>query len=216
MVIIDISLLVPRIDGNYRTIARSSALRDMLIHQEQSLEEIFSDVKRELKRSTVDKKHPFRYCVLSTQGEHVRSRYVVLRDVVGDFELMIYTDSRSQKTHDISLNNEAQVLVYHPKKQAQVILTGYSKLLMRDELTAQEWKKVKGKAQRAYNTKLAPGTPIESLDEGHQWKEVIDDEYFAVITIRVSKLEVLQLNQSEHIRALFKRKNDWKGQWLVP
>jgi len=188
----------------------------MLIHKEQSLIEVFNSVKQELKLSTVDKKHPFRYTVLSTQGTHVRSRYVVLREIADNFQFIIYTDSRSRKVNELAKHNEAQLLFYHPKKQVQVVLTGYASILQHEEFSQQAWGKVQGPARKAYNTQKSPGEPIDKPTEGHLWREAMDDRYFAVITIDPKEIEVLQLNKSEHLRASFQYKNDWAGEWLVP
>lgn len=188
----------------------------MLIHMDHSLMEVFEAVKQELKRATFDKKHPFRYTVLSTQSDHVRSRYVVLREIAHPFQFIIYTDNRSRKVKDLAKHNEAQLLFYHPKKQVQVILTGYTSLLQHEKFSNEAWSKVQGNAQRAYNTLKAPGTPINDPKDGHLWREAMDDEHFAVITIDPHQIEVLQLNRLEHIRASFQKSDDWKGQWLVP
>jgi pyridoxamine 5'-phosphate oxidase len=188
----------------------------MLIEKHHPLPEIFDYIETELKRATIDRKHPFRYCVLSTYGRAINSRYVVLRKVNKDLELMIYTDSRSKKVSDISINDQVQLLFYHPKRQVQVIVTGKAHLCINDELTSVEWQHVKGNAQRAYNTIEAPGTPISSPQAGHDFKEHMDEAYFTVIKIKAEQLEALQLNQSEHLRLKFNINDDWGGQWLVP
>ena len=188
----------------------------MLIDQDQSLPEVLHQVQQELKRATADRKHPFRYLVMSTYGEHIRSRYVVLRAMEEDFKLFIYTDNRSRKIEDLKMQDNLQLLFYHPKKQVQVILTGKSTIHEQDSTTAQHWESVKGNARRAYNTVEAPGTVIASPTEGNHWKEEMNDENFAVIVIEPNALEVLQLNKSEHLRASFQLQDDWTGKWLVP
>jgi len=188
----------------------------MLIEKNHRLPEVFNNLKAELKRAAVDRKHPFRYCVLSTHGHEVNSRYVVLRKMTNDLEFLIYTDSRSQKIQDISINSEVQLLFYHPKKQTQLILSGKASLLSDDTLSKAEWCNVKGNAQRAYNTIEAPGTPIQAPHLGHRYKEQMNEQYFTVIKISAEKLEALQLNQSEHLRVKFEIGKNWEGQWLVP
>lgn len=187
-----------------------------LITLENSLAEVYEELIQEIKRATVDKKHPFRYVVLSTSGVHVRSRYVVLRALTEEQEMVIYTDNRSQKIEDIHENDRVQLLFYHAGKQVQLIVSGQVNIHANDEMAQSHWEKVKGNAQRAYNTEAAPGKEIQHPEQGHRWKEQMDDEHFAVLTIQPIEMEILQLNRSEHLRATFKSENDWQGNWLVP
>ncbi len=188
----------------------------MLINTHQELSDVFKEVKSEIRRATVDKKHPFRFVVLSTCGNYVRSRYVVLRAVDQDFRLAIYTDSRSEKIEDLITDPMAQLLFYHPKKQVQVLLTTEVEIHDKDELAKTHWKKVNGSAQKAYNSIDPPGTVVDNPTEGHRWKEQMDNEHFSVLILKPKELEVLQLNRSEHLRASFNIYNNWKGEWLVP
>ncbi|MEM6830901.1 MAG: pyridoxamine 5'-phosphate oxidase family protein, partial [Bacteroidota bacterium] len=96
----------------------------MLISPKDELTTVFETVKHEIHRATLDKKHPFRFVVLSTFGSSISSRYVVLRKVSENFHPIIYTDLRSQKVGDIRSHKSIQLLFYHPQKRVQVVISG--------------------------------------------------------------------------------------------
>lgn len=57
----------------------------MLFKAEDPKNEIFTTISHELHRGSLDRKHPFRFVVLSSSTENeVESRYVVLRKVGQD------------------------------------------------------------------------------------------------------------------------------------
>lgn len=188
----------------------------MLIKIEDSLSEVLRTVKHEIRRGSLDRNHPFRLVVLSTYGAAIASRYVVLRMVDESFRLIIYTDSRSAKMEDIQQNAKVQLLFYHPQKQAQVNVSGNAVIASQDELTKHHWKKIVGNSERSYTTDKPPGSPIKNPQQGHIWDTSIADKYFATITITPTQIEILQLNQSKHLRVRFSESNDWSGIWLVP
>ena len=188
----------------------------MLIKIEDDLKKVLKSVKQEVRRGALDRKHPFRYVVLSSFDTSINSRYVVLRQVDQSFNLIIYTDVRSKKILDINQNPQVQLLFYHPKKQVQVIISGKAVISTANNSVNHHWRNVNGNAKRSYTTAKPPGTLIQDPIEGHLWDESMEEQYFAVLTITPIKIEVLQLNKSEHLRALFSEDDNWAGTWLVP
>ncbi|WP_226388926.1 pyridoxamine 5'-phosphate oxidase family protein [Penaeicola halotolerans] len=188
-----------------------------LIKPEDSLETIFNTIKHELHRAYLDKKHPFRYVNLATVGvDGVHQRLVVFRELSEDLKLTIYTDIRSEKVVDINFNPRVSLLLYHPQKQVQIRMEGHAGIHHRDELTHDRWQRVQGDARKSYGTILAPGTGIKQSTYDDYLTEN-EGQYFAVISIQISTVELLQLNRGEHIRVKYEKSaTNWVGQWLVP
>lgn len=191
----------------------------MLIKKEYSYDTSFQAIKHELHRGVLDKKHPFRFVVLSTIGVHgPDSRYTVLRAVDEGLHFFIYTDSRSEKVKELQAQPFAALLFYHPKKRFQVRIQVKSLIHHQNDIAQQHWKKVQGEGRKAYNSILSPGTSIEIPDEAFAWNENLDDfSFFTVLELIPSSIELLQLNALEHLRIKFTAVNDqWSGQWLAP
>lgn len=185
----------------------------MLINPNDDLEEIWKLVTYEIKRGAIDRKHPFRFVVLTTGGH---SRYVVLRTVDSDMGLLFYTDMRSSKINQLTSNPQAQVLLYHPQKRAQVIVSGSVEVHHKDEMAQEHWKNVQGEAQKSYTSVKAPGLEVEHPLEAYEWDDKFGPKYFGVLRLQAISIEILQLNTPRHLRAKFERNNNWEGKWLVP
>lgn len=135
----------------------------MLFKETDNLEEAFHTLKHELKRGYLDKRHPFRYVALSTVHENKPfSRYVVLRKIDEDFNMLIYTDSRSQKTDHIAINEHVNLLLWHPGKKVQVRVEGRAELAKDKEAMAQTWAGMNEESRKAYISESALGKKIES------------------------------------------------------
>lgn len=192
----------------------------MFIEAQQSKEEIFHNIQKELLRATVDKRHPFRYTVLGSQGESsVQQRYVVLRSIEEKLHFVIYTDYRSDKCKELQQSSSSSLLFYHPSKKLQIRVLGIASIHRGDALAKQEWDKVQGEAVRAYTSKNSPGSEINNPQEAYEWTDPVDRNYFSVISIKSHIIEALQLNRSEHLRIrilLNEDQNIQKAQWLTP
>ena len=72
-----------------------------IILPNSKLDEIPSLIFSELRKGTFKKKHPFKNVVLTTVNEKIpKSRWVVFRKLTLQQNLLIYTDSRSEKIED--------------------------------------------------------------------------------------------------------------------
>lgn len=188
----------------------------MLIESGNSLDDILTNVKKEIQRAAVDRRHPFRLVVLGTNRLGVAIRYVVLRKVDENFNLLIYTDHRSRKVKELIQDSSAQLLFYHPQKKVQVIVTCNADIHHGDELAKRHWNNVHGEARKAYCSIDAPGEKIDSPSEAYEWEAKLSDNHFTVLSMKPQKIEVLQLNGLEHLRVVFEEDSNWKGQWHVP
>ena len=171
-----------------------------------------------LRKGTVQKKHPFRYVVLSTTKNNApKSRWVVFRKLDNDNRFVIFTDKRSDKYEEIDDNPQCSLLYYHNRQGLQIRFDGKAQLHYQDDLTSKYWPGVKGNGIKSYSTVLSPGTKIEDISEGNQWLEDPDDRYFSIIEFVPDRMDVLQLDRVDMIRAAFNLTDEgWKGSYLVP
>lgn len=190
----------------------------MLFHETEALDAVWMTVKKELQRAALDKKHPFRFVVLSSSSEsRPDARYVVLRKTEGDFCCYIYTDSRSHKVFQLEQQPVVTLLFYHPQKRCQVKIQGRATIHRQDSVSKSHWANVQGEAQKAYQSILAPGTPIETPAAAHTWEQAGDSRHFTVIAIQAEAVECLQLNGLQHLRVVFRKDaGGWSGHWLAP
>jgi hypothetical protein len=188
-----------------------------LIGPEHRLEEIPDLLFAELRKGTVQKKHPFRNVVLSTvSGEEPESRWVVFRKLTEDHRFLVYTDARSQKVAELSANAHCSLLFYNDRQGVQLRIDGKAVVHQDDALTKMHWPRVQGGAVKNYTTVLPPGAPIQEHAEGQQWEEPPTDRYFTILEVIPGKMDMLQLDRAGNIRAAFERAGEeWKGTFLV-
>ena len=190
----------------------------MLIDPKDTLDSAFLNIKHELRRSVKDKKHPYRFAVMSTvyQGE-IGTRYLVLRDLGEDLSLYFYTDARTEKVMHLQADPTVALLFFHPRKKAQIRINGKAVLHRQNEVARDHWSKVQTYGREAYGPTIPPGQVIESPEDAYAWPENIDDTFFTVIQVIPDKIEAVQLNGLEHLRATYQRQDgSWNQQWLAP
>lgn len=189
----------------------------MLFSDTESISEIWQSLVHELHRGALDPKHPFRFTNLGTIGKSgPEVRTVVIRSITQELDFVIYTDFRSEKVAELSANPLATLHFYHPGKRAQIRIKAKAEIHNQNEVSKSLWPKVQGEAQKAYTSTMAPSTPISDPNEASDWIENGDDRFFAVLRFIPESIEALQLNGLQHLRIIFSKSENWKGQWLVP
>tara|TARA_B100000767_G_scaffold275683_1_gene314274 strand:+ start:7254 stop:7793 length:540 start_codon:yes stop_codon:yes gene_type:complete len=160
-----------------------------------------------------NKKHPYRFFTLATSYNNMPSiRIVVLRDFNFDtMDFTIYTDARSSKIFSIKNNAKISLLFYDSEKRIQVRVQANCILFQEDDLL---FEKQPLDSQKAYNTDLAPGTPIDSITSVSFLKK---ENHFIKLVFRANEIDFLKLNKDNHVRAYFKFTNsNWQGEFRVP
>ncbi|MFK7970361.1 MAG: pyridoxamine 5'-phosphate oxidase family protein, partial [Bacteroidia bacterium] len=76
---------------------------------------LLKNAQGELLRANADKRHPFRFFTLATLDKYPEVRTVVLRKAKPDFDIVLFTDSRSPKVRHIQASPHVSALFYHPK-----------------------------------------------------------------------------------------------------
>ena len=180
------------------------------------LQELFSDLIHELRGAISMRRHPFKYVTLSTVDEQKspRSRTVVLREVSESLECIIFTDARSQKISHISTNDNACMLAYHPKKLMQIRLDGKLTVVRDQKEIKRLFQKVSEKAIKDYTTSVSPGSAIDQPDQVEYVSR--SESNFVALKFVPHTIEYLRLKRPNHLRAVYKTEDGWKGQWLVP
>jgi pyridoxamine 5'-phosphate oxidase len=189
-----------------------------LIHPHHTLEELPQILFAELRKGSVQKKHPFRNVVFSTIKINLpSSRWVVFRKLTAENRFLIYTDARSEKVSELRENPNCGLLFYHDRQGLQIRIDGKAILHQKDELTKKYWPGVNGGSAKNYTTIAPPGSRVEDRVEGLLYLEKPDDQYFTIIEVVPSKIDVLQLDREAPVRAAFDWiSNNWEGSFLVP
>ncbi|WP_339906166.1 pyridoxamine 5'-phosphate oxidase family protein [uncultured Cyclobacterium sp.] len=190
----------------------------MLFTAITSQEEIWAIVNKELQLASKEVQHPFRFVNFCTSaGNQPDSRYVVLREVTEELQLLFYTDSRSKKIAQIRENPNVSLLFYHPSARCQVKIKGIATILAQKEANEGYWENIPPEAQKAYQSKWPPKTEVETSEKGMMLDVKYNNDYFSVIKVVTYELECLQLDSKGHLRIAFKKENEkWQSSWLVP
>lgn len=189
----------------------------MLFTEKESPSEIWKSLIQELEKGYLEADHPFRYVSMGTIGaKGPEIRKVVLREFEKVLDFYVFTDFRSEKVKELHANPFSSLHFYHPKKRVQVRVKGKTEIHHLDLVSLAFWKKLKGESMKAYQSKLAPGIEISDPEEAFHWPKEMGDQFFAVLRFIPESIEVLQLDGIKHLRILFSKSLDWKGQWLVP
>ena len=187
----------------------------MLFTSSDAPSQIWQNVLHELHRGALDPKHPFRFLTLATSGaQFPQVRTVVLRQLSPAMEFLVYTDVRTAKVQDMLITPRVSLLFYHPKKQVQVRVKALATIHVGDERALEHWKRVSENRRVEYQSKLGPGTRIESPTVG--WESSSELAHFSVLKFSPLSIEVLQLAREGHVRIQFDLASGWQGAWLVP
>ena len=189
-----------------------------IIFSKNTLEEIPSIVFSELKKGTARKKHPFKNVVLTTVKEqNPLSRWVIFRKLTMEQNLLVYTDSRSEKIKNLRKNPNCGLLFYNNRQGLQIYFNAVSTIHQKNELTKKYWQGIVGKSSENYTTVNPPGSPINSIDKGHITDKDLNDKHFSIIEFTPVNMKILQLSRDGHIRVNFvKINNEWEGSFIVP
>ena len=168
----------------------------------------------QLGRGVADAKHPARTPTLATIAANgfPAQRTVVLRAADrAAAEVKIHTDTLTPKIEELRENNKAALHVWIRKSMLQLrlevcfdIMTGLD--------VAGRWNAVPHASRISYGTHPVPGQPIVGPFD---YEKLAEQERFAVLKGHVQQIEVLYLG-TKHQRALYKRSDDWCGQWISP
>lgn len=178
-----------------------------------SLAAIEAAVWHHLGGCVADKAHPWRTPVLATiNGDAADARTVVLREVdVRTKQLLIYTDERAGKVHQLLNHPRGTLVMWSPALGWQLRCRVRLSLEMSGLAASSRWARIRlSPAAQDYLSPLPPGTPLHGPAPAHP---PVTRAYFAVIDATVESLDWLELHAEGHRRAIF----DGQGaRWVQP
>lgn len=169
-----------------------------------------------LVRATRDRKSGWRSPVLSTVGLDgaPRARVIVLRKAEPVAGLLwLHTDARSAKLAELRADPRAALTFWDARRALQLRVEGRAAVDVDAALTADAWAGVPEASRRNYATVEAPG----SLCVGEVFHGAPGEANFALIGVRVERLEWLWLGPDRHVRGISRRCDAaWEACALVP
>ena len=164
------------------------------------------------------KLHSSRWLQLATIGldSKPRVRTVVFRGWSKSYEMELYTDKRSQKYHELNLNNNVEICWHFSKAKCQFRFRGSSKIAS-DKCKVLCWEKLSEQSRSMWSWPV-PGNcfvfdQIKDLSVKNN-KELSNN--FVVLKIYITHVDQLLLNKPIHIRRKWVRKNEWKEERINP
>ena len=188
----------------------------MIISVNDQLEELPARIFNLLSLAVSHKEHPLRFAVLSTVVENLpKSRYVVLRDITQDDQLIFFTDSRSEKVRQLALNPGSSIVFFDSVEQLQISLTATVTMHQNDDKAEAYRSQLSDFQKKSYTSVYSPGSLLDHPVKAHEWN--LENDYFMVLECKPIEMEILQINGYAHIRARFtNKKGIWTGNWISP
>jgi len=169
------------------------------------------------------------FTISSLSSSGIGLRTVVLRKaIIQNREIHIYTDNRSKKWKDWSMNPITQALFYDGNSKSQILLNGQVQLVQEGKIWEDAWNATSLKSRKSYMTELPPGTSSKLKTSGLKIDYEEKDpslektlEYkknFGLVIFSVKNMEYLKLEKSGNFRAFFEYKDDQSlhANWLIP
>lgn len=195
------------------------------------LDTVQSRVWRRLSEAAGEPGHPYRTLTFGTaQDDTPRLRTVVLRQVHRPARrLAFHSDRRTQKIDDIRATGRIAWQGWDPETAEQVRLSGTATVHTDDAVADAMWADQDPASLALYVRPAAPGTPIDTPDEGvdpsvaeapvTQADVEPGRPYFAVVRTVIDEIDWLHLHPKGHVRARFEYDPDaeaFDGTWIVP
>ena len=168
---------------------------------------------KSIQRGTVDRKSAFKLPVLSSsEGNKIFQRIVVARRYNElDHSLLIYTDHKSKKYHQLKSNPSCSLLFWDSRKRLQVQVTGLASFL---DDKAVFWEKLSEAQKKDYMIEPYPGEKISAAND-YSYKN--NNNRFEVISIQFKTLDILLLSPQGHRRAKSIFNNNGREEfWIAP
>tara|TARA_B100001996_G_scaffold209300_1_gene160578 strand:- start:5228 stop:5815 length:588 start_codon:yes stop_codon:yes gene_type:complete len=188
------------------------------------LDKIYNLIWRELSEGSLNRKHPFHLCFLSTislDGISSESRIVILREIsANNFSIRCNCDLRSNKAKEIKKNPNTSLLFYDVNNKIQVRLKTKSEIIENKKITGPIWEDSQEISRRCYYS------PPPSSTLSHPFTNDLLDlkseelglNVFGLILSKVLEVDYLNLNYNGHIRCKFiiDRGKVVKSNWVTP
>ena len=185
----------------------------MSMLSKENTNEIFEDIKKNLKRGVKDRKHTFHtpvFCNIDDE-KSIESRVVVLREFDSlNMVLNFHTDFRSPKIAGLMKNNNSLFVFYDQKLKVQLRIKTISSINNQNIITKKMWERTKLVSRKCYLTKKPPSSitslPEDGIDDNFKGKEPSLKESekgyknFTVVQNKIHQIDWLHLAASGHRR----------------
>ena len=165
-------------------------------------------------RGKADKNSPARHPTFVTSSAHgfPNTRTLVMRRCDRkNNQIDFHTDAESSKMLDLKKSPRAGIHFWLPRVQLQIQMDIVVEIKVGD-ITIPYWKDVPTNSRVTYGTIPSPGSVIESPNA---YDHAPDQKRFAVLVCHIETIQLLLLGV-KHIRANYKKTNNWQGEWLSP
>ena len=149
-----------------------------------------------------------------SKNNQPRVRTVVFRGWLDNNNMLIYTDTRSEKFKDLEMNNNVEVLWLFFKSKSQYRFKGKVYKLENND---KYWNNLFEKSKVTW---FWP-SPGQEIDKKQSFNSGVNNIVskpinFSVLKINIYEVELLKLETPIHKRYLWKQNNDWNCIELYP
>lgn len=147
------------------------------------------------------------------QGGAPAARSVILRGSDrAQASVDIFTDAATQKCVEIAHDPRVALTIWREDLQLQLRLSGAVEII-EGPLARKAWDALPARALPNYGVTPAPGSQIQTATA---YTRSADAARFAILRLTVSDMDVVSLQEPYHTRALFERRDGWRGTWRAP
>lgn len=195
---------------------------------EPTLADVLDTAWTLLVRGAGDRKSPVHTPVVASVGADgtPQARVMVLRKADRAAGLLrFHTDARSAKVASLD-GCAVVVLAYHPGQSVQLRVSGVAEVVADGAQVDAIWAASTPFARRCYMVEAGPGTalpgPGSGLPAAIEGQQPVEADLvparanFAIVRVRVTRIDWLHLAQTGHRRAVFAAADGWAGGWVVP
>ncbi len=159
-----------------------------------------------------------RWVQLATVGidNTPRVRTVVFRGWSKSYEMEIFTDNRSQKFHELDLNNNVEICWFFSKTKCQFRLRGKSRFEL-SKNNVNHWEQLTESSKSMWSWP-APGQNYIFDNKKELSAQKIEgvSNNFSVLKIGFNHVDQLILNKPIHIRKTWIYKDEWREERINP
>ncbi len=180
----------------------------------QKLDDFLDFGWSQIYRGMADKKSPARqptFVTSSADGFPNARTLVMRRSDRENNQIEFHTDTASSKMTELEKNPRAGIHIWLPKVQLQIQMDVVVEIKVGD-ITIPYWNNVPTNSRVTYGTIPSPGNVIESPFANDY---APNQKRFAILVCHIESVQLLLLGD-KHVRANYKKKNNWQGEWLSP
>lgn len=196
---------------------------------EAELIRIYDRAWAELAAAVIQRKHGFRNGTLGTYSEQGPELRTLILRAVDPLKrtLRFNTDIRSAKVTQIRQRPKVSALFYGTKEAFQLRISAEAEIITHGPEHEEAWVTTPLLARRCYLAEAAPGTPFREYVSGipdylvdrepTEEESVAAKINFALIQLKVTEMDALELDFAGHRRVLYEfKEGQFLASWIQP